>query len=412
MADWLAYGLEDAFSDRPEIAILRKNRTASGLVRYDAKHDTEWAQAVKEIISEDKPKALVMMIGVNDRQPIRERPGAAGKAVKPAASPLVGPLPNDPELQARESAEQQNAELQGRDDESEADQEPRGSNNSHGPFEFHTERWEAAYVRRIDATIAAMKSAGVPVFWVGLPSQRNSRASSDSAYLNELYRQRAERAGIVFIDIWDGFVDDAGRFASQGPDFEGQIRRLRSGDGVYFTKAGARKLAHFVEREIQRIIVKPVQVALPAPEPVPVGPGSPRSGGPAARPLAGPVIPLTVSTGSTNELLGADPATSPAADATAARVLTNGDPINGPSGRADDFSWPRGSNPLTMLDAVPPDPVPAKPAAAGQRKSGPSKPPAEAQGKPAKRAPKEHERPRRRGNTAAVVPRPPQTVSR
>ena len=41
----------------------------------------------------------------------------------------------------------------------------------------------------------------------------------------------------------------------QGPDFEGQIRRLRSGDGIYFTKAGARKLAHYVEREILRSLV-------------------------------------------------------------------------------------------------------------------------------------------------------------
>ena len=41
--------------------------------------------------------------------------------------------------------------------------------------------------------------------------------------------------------------DEAGRFMQQGPDFEGQIRRLRSDDGVYFTKAGARKLAHYVD---------------------------------------------------------------------------------------------------------------------------------------------------------------------
>ena len=48
----------------------------------------------------------------------------------------------------------------------------------------------------------------------------------------------------------DGFVDEAGRFLQQGPDFEGQTRRLRSYDGVYFTRVGARKLAHDVEREI------------------------------------------------------------------------------------------------------------------------------------------------------------------
>ena len=45
-------------------------------------------------------------------------------------------------------------------------------------------------------------------------------------------------------------LDEAGRFLQQGPDFEGQTRRLRSYDGVYFTKPGARKLAHYVEREV------------------------------------------------------------------------------------------------------------------------------------------------------------------
>ena len=45
--------------------------------------------------------------------------------------------------------------------------------------------------------------------------------------------------GIVYVDIWEGFVDSSGQFAAQGPDFEGQIRRLRSADGVYFSKAGA-----------------------------------------------------------------------------------------------------------------------------------------------------------------------------
>src|SRR5262249_37750193 len=40
-ADWLAYGLEDAFSENPEIAIVRKHRTDSGLIRYGARGDSE-----------------------------------------------------------------------------------------------------------------------------------------------------------------------------------------------------------------------------------------------------------------------------------------------------------------------------------------------------------------------------------
>ena len=108
------------------------------------------------------------------------------------------------------------------------------------------------FSRRIDDTIAALKSKGVPVFWVGLPSIRGTKATADAVYLNDLYRARAERAGVIYIDVWDGFVDEAGNFRPCGPDFEGQTRRLRSGDGVYFTKYGARKLAHYVEREIRR----------------------------------------------------------------------------------------------------------------------------------------------------------------
>ena len=45
-----------------------------------------------------------------------------------------------------------------------------------------------------------------------------------------------------------------------------KIRRLRTGDGAYFTKYGARKLAHYVDREIQRYIAnRALPVALPAP---------------------------------------------------------------------------------------------------------------------------------------------------
>ena len=76
-------------------------------------------------------------------------------------------------------------------------------------------------------------------------------------YLDEIYRERAEKAGIVYVDIWDGFVDDSGRYAVQGPDFEGQIRRLRTGDGVHFTKAGAVKLANYVDAAIAPRDVEP-----------------------------------------------------------------------------------------------------------------------------------------------------------
>ena len=179
----------------------------------------------------------------------------------------------------------------------------------------------------------------MPVFWVGLPSIRGTRSTADVVYLNDLYRARAENAGAVYIDVWDGFVDEAGKYTNNGPDFEGQVRRLRSGDGVYFTKYGARKLAHYVERELRRYMSnRSLQISLPT---SPVGP-QPADGKSAARPLAGPVVPLTVTPGNSDELLGG-PGTRPAqGDAIATSVLVKGEPVPAPPGRADDFVWPRG----------------------------------------------------------------------
>src|SRR4029077_12180389 len=108
-------------------------------------------------------------------------------------------------------------------------------------YEFHTDKWAELYSKRIDDMITTLKTRGVPIMWVGLPAIRGVKSTSDMSYLDELYRARADKAGITYVDIWDGFVDDQGRYTQDGPDFEGQTRRLRTYDGVNFTKAGAEK---------------------------------------------------------------------------------------------------------------------------------------------------------------------------
>ena len=46
-----------------------------------------------------------------------------------------------------------------------------------------------------------MKSRGVPVYWVGLPPVRGTRSTSEMLYLNDLFRARAEKAGIVHAGV-------------------------------------------------------------------------------------------------------------------------------------------------------------------------------------------------------------------
>ena len=327
-ADWLAYGLEDAFSEKTDIGIVRKHRTDSGLIRYDQRRDSEWPQVVREIIAAEKPQLVIMMIGNNDRQTIREKaPPPAPTNPQPATKPdQAGPGP-PPDLE-RQPVEQQHPHLT----------PAQAREAAYGPWEFQSEKWEHAYIKRVDATIAALKSGGVPVIWVGLPSQRGTDASADSSYLNEIYRSQTEKGGIAYVDIWDGFVDEEGKFSPQGPDHLGQTRRLRTSDGVYFTKFGARKLALYVEREIERSLnTQRVPVALPvAVEPEHAGRKG-KAGG-SVRPMAGPVVPLTGSNvGSEQGLLGG-PGESPAATV----GLSAGEAAVAPNGRADDFSWPRG----------------------------------------------------------------------
>jgi lysophospholipase L1-like esterase len=315
---------DDAFSGRQ----TKLTKSTPIRVRYDAKNEAlDWPQAAKDALSNEKPNAIVVMLGLNDRAPLREKapplPKRNGELTQGANQPasqssqdkVAAPADTQaPSHTAAQTTSQQTV--------------PGGS------FDFQTDQWEALYTKRIDAMIAALKSKGVPVIWVGLPAIRGTKATSDISYLNELYRQRAEKAGIIYVDIWDGFVDEDGDYAMQGPDFEGQTRRLRTADGVYFTKAGAVKLASYVDRELRRVMPSYVApVALPGPE------TTPKSGSAGARPDVGPVLPLTASDSEKGgELLGAADHPQTTSDPIATKVLSRGETLAAPAGRADDFS--------------------------------------------------------------------------
>ena len=80
MADWLGYGLDENYAEQPEIGVERKIRATSGLVRYDAKNEAlDWPQAAKDALSNEKPNAIVVMLGLNDRLPLREKAPAQPK---------------------------------------------------------------------------------------------------------------------------------------------------------------------------------------------------------------------------------------------------------------------------------------------------------------------------------------------
>ena len=170
MADWLAYGLEDAFCDTPEIGIVRKNKLHSGLLRYEAKGDLDWWHVARDMLTQEKANYVVMMLGVSDRQNIRER-DLAKEADKKKKDKDQAAKATDKDAQNKD----QNKISPTSRTQSIAAPEQQAGAKANGVIEFRTDQWAEIYSKRIDETIAALKSKGVPVFWVGLPSIRGTQ---------------------------------------------------------------------------------------------------------------------------------------------------------------------------------------------------------------------------------------------
>jgi len=135
---------------------------------------------------------------------------------------------------------------------------------------------------------------------------------------------------------------------------------------VNFTKYGAEKLAHYVEHELRRVLNSHVvPVALPGPEDQ-----TPAKGVGDAKPAVGPVVPLSTVSSEGGELLGSAKAAASKKepDALATRVLSRGEALAAPHGRADDFSWPRAD---ISSEPAPDTPLPpaASPSKGGTNKS-------------------------------------------
>ncbi|MGB8554005.1 MAG: DUF459 domain-containing protein, partial [Pseudolabrys sp.] len=168
MADWLGYGLEDVFSDTPEIRVVRKNKLNSGLLRYDAKGDLDWWHVARDTVAQEKADYVVMMLGIGDRQDIREKDLAKEADTRAKDQQAKDQAAKDPQAkdpQAKEEAEKKGGQKPAKTNDADENATPSAqrAKKTGGSAEFRSEEWEKVYSRRIDDTIAALKSKGVPV---------------------------------------------------------------------------------------------------------------------------------------------------------------------------------------------------------------------------------------------------------
>jgi hypothetical protein len=194
-AEGILGGLVESFAGDNRVQVSRKHRALSGIARIDFEDELKAEEA-----SRDTVHIGVVMIGVGDR--IHIRAGNRDRLI------LGSP------------------------------------------------EWREEYGRRVDRLIKTLKRRGIAIYWVGQPIMRRPEANDPAQMMNDIVRDKTYLNGIKFIDIQAHFADEAGSYAAYGPDITGKQRLLREGDGVLFTDAGNRKLAHFVEQEIKRDLVQ------------------------------------------------------------------------------------------------------------------------------------------------------------
>jgi hypothetical protein len=193
LADGLLYGLIEAFAGDTRLDIVKRHHVLSGITRNDF---DDRLLGLDELLAREPANIAVVMLGAWDRNPLRAQNGKRA---------------------------------------------PVGS-----------QEWRAEYASRVDRVMKTLKKKGVAVYWVGLPNVRKPDADEDAKMMNEIIREKVYINGHKYVDAYANFIDEQGGFSAYGPDETGKMRLLREGDGVYFTSAGNRKLAFYVEREIKR----------------------------------------------------------------------------------------------------------------------------------------------------------------
>lgn len=187
----LSKALERFYAEDPNLVVINQGVSSSGFVRDDY---FDWDKAITEQIAADSFDVGVVIIGINDRQEI-----------------TVG-------------------------------------GNRYAPL---TEQWNAAYQARIAGFLGKLRAARKPVVWIGLPPMSKAEYSAAISQISTIQRLASFSGGAEYLDIYERFLGEDGRYSSHGPDVNGQNARMRKDDGIHFSSAGSDKLAFYLSQTIR-----------------------------------------------------------------------------------------------------------------------------------------------------------------
>lgn len=187
MAVDIAKALERLYADDPNLVVIGQGVGSSGFVREDF---FDWNKTIAEQIAANSFDIAVMVIGINDRQ--------AFGSVKPL-----------------------------------------------------TPEWNAEYTARVSNFVTQLRNAGKPTIWIGLPPMEQPSYAKAISQISEIQKLAAYSGGAEFLDIYERFLSEEGKYSSSGPDLNGNRVRMRKDDGIHFSAAGADKVAFYLSQTLK-----------------------------------------------------------------------------------------------------------------------------------------------------------------
>tara|TARA_R110002124_G_scaffold114535_5_gene269193 strand:+ start:17521 stop:18696 length:1176 start_codon:yes stop_codon:yes gene_type:complete len=191
MAIDLSKALERRYADDANLVVINQGVSASGFVRDDY---FDWNAALRQEIAADSFDLAVVIIGVNDRQELK----ANGETLAPL-----------------------------------------------------TDGWVKAYQGRISEFLGQLRAANKPVIWIGLPPMARAQYSAAINQIANVQRLASFSGGAEYLDIYERFLGEDGKYSDFGPDVNGQNARMRKDDGIHLSTAGADKLAFYLSQTIR-----------------------------------------------------------------------------------------------------------------------------------------------------------------